>query len=233
MAPSRRLRLALAERAAAKFAAGRPIRLLDAGCGDGLLSLEIARHHPDWEVVGFDLREEALSSAADRARRHGIGNVGFQAADLTRELPESGFDAVLGIECLSEIPDDRAALAAMAGAIAAGGLFVVQAPEANWRPVLKSSAGTWREQVRQGYTAPELGEALAEAGLEQVEIEPTYRSTAALAQELRDRIKGSSPAVRALAFPPCAAAVRFELWGLTWGRANALLGTARKPAEPG
>jgi trans-aconitate methyltransferase len=228
LAPSRRLRLALAEQAIARFAAGRPIRVLDAGSGDGLLSLALAERHPEWALVGVDLRQDLVDAASRRAAERGLGQLGFQQADLTKPLPVSGFDVVMAVECLSEIPDDRAALAAMAGALAPGGLFVVQVPEESWRPILKSSAPVWREQVRQGYSDAGLRQALREAGLERVEVTPTYRTTAALAQEVRDRIKGRSLALRAAAFPAMAAAARLERWGLTGGRASALFATARR-----
>lgn len=129
MAPSRRLRLACAEQAVAEFAPARPLRILDAGCGDGLLSLALAKHHPQWSIVGMDLREDLLAGARERARNRGLANVSFEQADLTRPLAQSGFDVVMALECLSEIPDDRAALAALVGALAAGGMFVMQAPE--------------------------------------------------------------------------------------------------------
>ena len=232
MAPSRRLRMALAEEALAEFAAARPIRVLDAGCGDGLAALEIARRHPSWTLVGMDLSEGLLAGARERARSRDLDNVSFLAADLTRPpLPESGFDAVIALECLNEIPDDRAALRTMAGALAPGGLAVVQAPEAGWKPVLRGSDPTWRKEVRHGYSSEELAGALRDAGLEQVEVRPTYRNTAAAAQEVRDRIKDRGLALRAAAFPAMLAAVRAERWGLTGGRANALFSLSRRPAS--
>ena len=60
MAPARRLRLALADEIVSAEAGGRPIRLIDAGSGDGLLSLALAKRHPDWTVVGVDLRDDLL-----------------------------------------------------------------------------------------------------------------------------------------------------------------------------
>jgi len=230
MAPARRLRLALADQIVSAEAAGRPIRLLDAGAGDGLLSLALAKRHPEWSVVGVDLRDDMLEGARRRAAARELPNATFQAADLTGPLPDSGFDAVIALEILSEIPDDEGALRALAAALAPGGLLVVQVPDRDWKPVLKGSEPTWREQVRQGYSADELAAALRHAGLDSVEVRPTYRTTAALAQELRDRIKGSGLAVRALAFPFLAGAVRLERWGLTGGEAKAMVATARRPA---
>jgi len=71
--------------------------------------------------------------------------------------------------------------------------------------------------------------ALRQAGLDSIEVLPTYRTTAALAQELRDRIKDSSLVTRALAFPFLAGAVRLERWGVTGGEARAMVATARRP----
>jgi SAM-dependent methyltransferase len=233
MAPARRLRLRLreAERALADYGGGRPLRLLDAGCGDGLLTLVLAKRHPEWTLVGIDLREDLLAGARNRAAGRGLGNVEFQAADLLQPLPLSDFDAVIALECLSEIPDDRAALRAMFGATAPGALAAVQTPDRDWQPVLPGSPTTWREQVRQGYTRESLAELLAETGLEGVEVRGTYRSLAAAAQEIRDRIKRRSVWVRALAFPFLAAAVRLEHLGVTWGRPSAIFARGRRPAQ--
>ncbi|MGN6274824.1 MAG: class I SAM-dependent methyltransferase [Solirubrobacterales bacterium] len=226
MAPARRLRLALAEGevAARRGGSGR-LRVLDAGCGDGLLSLAMAKRHPRWSLVGIDLREDMLEGARQRAVARGLPNARFVAGNLEQPLPERDRDVVLAVECLSEIPDDRQALRMMRHALAPGGLLVVQVPERDWQPVLPGSSGTWREQVRQGYTAEQLEAALREAGFEDVQVRPTYRSLAAAAQEIRDRIKDRGLLVRLLAFPFLTAAVRLERRGLTWGRPNALLAT--------
>jgi trans-aconitate methyltransferase len=228
MAPARRLRLASVDEIVRRWAGERAIRVLDAGCGDGLLSLSLAKRHPRWSLVGVDLRDDMLEGARVRACARALPNVRFRAADLTAPLPEEGFDAVLAIECLGEIPDDEAALRTLVAALLPGGLFVAHVPERSWRPVLRG-APTWREQARQGYTLAGLGAALRQAGLERVDVRPTYRATAAAAQEIRDAIKDAPVAARAAAFPALAAAVRLERWGLTGGRANALLAVGSRP----
>jgi trans-aconitate methyltransferase len=229
MAPARRLRLALAEgEVASRLGAESRLRVLDAGCGDGLLSLAIAKRHPSWSLLGVDLRADLLDGARKRAAARGLPNVRFLPGNLEQPLPERDRDAVTAVECLSEIPDDRQALRMMGEALRPGGLLVVQVPERDWQPVLPGSAGTWREQVRQGYTAEQLRGMLEEAGLAEVEVRPTYRSLAAAAQEIRDRIKDRGLLVRLLAFPFLAGAVRLERAGLTWGRGNALLASGRR-----
>lgn len=229
MAPSRRLRLALAQREVAqRFGGDRRLRVLDAGCGDGLLSLAMAKQHPAWGMVGVDQREDLLEGARKRAAARALPNARFLAGDLEQPLPESGFDVVFAIECLEEIPGDRQALQMMFEALAHGGRLVAHVPERDWKPVLPGSSGIWREQVRQGYTAEQLQALLQEVGFTEVEVRPTYRSLAAAAQEVRDRIKDRGLLVRLLAFPFLAAAVRLERAGLTWGRGNALLASARR-----
>jgi trans-aconitate methyltransferase len=226
MAPARRLRLALAEgEVAARFGDEARLRVLDAGCGDGLLSLAMAKRHPTWALVGLDLREDLLEGARRRAVARGLPNARFASANLEQPLPERDRDAVTAVECLSEIPDDRQALRMMLEALRPGGLIVVQVPERDWQPVLPGSPGTWREQVRQGYTAEQLRTLFQDVGFTEVEVRPTYRSLAAAAQEIRDRIKDRGLLVRLLAFPFLAGAVGLERAGLTWGRGNALIAT--------
>jgi trans-aconitate methyltransferase len=229
MAPARRLRLALAEdEVVARLGADSRLRVLDAGCGDGLLSLAMAKRHPTWALVGIDLREDLLEGARRRAAARGLPNARFVPGNLEQPLPERERDAVTAVECLSEIPDDRLALQMMRDALRPGGLLVVQVPERDWQPVLPGSPGTWREQVRQGYTAEQLAALLEEIGFTDVQVRATYRSLAAAAQEVRDRIKDRGLLVRLLAFPFLAAAVRLERAGLTWGRGNALLASASR-----
>lgn len=228
-APSRRLRLTIVEQVLEAPADGRSLRVLDAGCGDGLLALALAKRHPDWELLGVDLREELLRGARARGRSRRLGNVRFERADLTQALPEGAFDVVLAIECLEEIEDDQAALRAMAAALAPGGTLVAHVPERSWRGILPGSPSTWRDQVRQGYSADEFCFALVGVGLEMVSVRATFRGTAVVAQELADRIKRAPLFLRTLVFPVMVAAVALERRGLTWGRGHALLAVARRP----
>lgn len=229
--PARRLRLALAVELLERRAGQRPLRVLDAGCGDGLLALAIAERHPSWSVVGIDLRDDMLAGARQRARARSLDNVEFKCADITAPLPLSGVDATLALECLAEIPDDARALRMMVAALAPGGLLVIQVPDRSWRPVLPGSAATWREEIRHGYEGGELVATLRGAGLVEIGVHPTFRATTVMAQELRDSLKQAPLAVRAVAAPAMIGAVRLELRGLAWGRPRALLAVGRRPAS--
>lgn len=232
LVPSRRLRFALALEALQQYGEHRAIRLLDAGCGDGRLSLAIAQRHPSWEIVGVDLLEAAVLTARKRARHLGVRNARFVRGDLVNLQSEKGFDAVLAIECLTEISDDHGALGMMATALVEGGILIVHVPQQSWTPILPGSPPTWRHEVRHGYSADEITQALRTAGVGAIHIRPTMQGSVTLAQEVQDRIKTRSLALRALVFPALVAAVRLERWGLTWGPDRAFLAIGlRKPSS--
>jgi SAM-dependent methyltransferase len=233
MAPARRLRLAaVLEAVECRTEPDRPLRVCDAGCGDGLLTLAIAQRHPAWAVVGLDVRDDLLSGARERARARALHNVRFEHGDLVEPFFEKDFDVVLAIECLSEIRDDAAALRMMAAALTPSGWLVAHVPERSWRPVLPRSATTWREEVRHGYSADELVMRLRRVGFQEVELTPQLRGTATVAQELRDRLKSGALGIRAAIYPAMLAAVRLERLGLTWGPPRALLAVAVRANRP-
>jgi SAM-dependent methyltransferase len=226
--PARRLRFAVAMQALEGFAGGRPLTILDAGCGEGLMAAAVARRHPDWRIVAADLDREGLRRATASLRASGIRNVHLVQLDLTRPLARACYDAVLALECLVEIPDDDAALRQMVQVLRPDGLLLSHVPERNWRPVLPGSADTWRHEVRHGYLELEIKEKLEHAGAEVTAVVRTTRGTVALAQEIRDRCKGRSLKVQAALYPLILGAVWFERAGATWGPARAMLVEARR-----
>jgi SAM-dependent methyltransferase len=88
-------------------------RLLDVGCGPGVLTCAYALALPDAEVVGVDAVPEAVACAEELARRVGAGNVSFVVADFAG--PQSGppggeFDQLIAVTALGDggvYPQDR------------------------------------------------------------------------------------------------------------------------------
>ncbi len=228
MTPCRRLRFELVIGAVEAEDANRPLQILDAGSGEGILAIELARRHPNWQIVAADRNHAML----ERGRRHcaltGTTNVDFVHADLTGDLGRDQFDVVMAVECLEEIIDDEGALRAMTHALRPGGRLIVHVPLRDWAPVLPGSAQTWRHEVRHGYSAREIKAKMEASGLAVDSVRPTARSAVFLGQEITDRLKQSSLRLRTMMLPVIVAAERLERRRVTWGPHRALLVDAHR-----
>ena len=218
---ARRLRFALTADALERFANGGSLTVLDAGCGEGALAQLLAKRHPDWNIVAADSDEFQLERARGRLHESRTKNVQVRQLDLTGDLGQSVYDAVLAIECLVEISDDDAAIASMAAALRPGGLFIAHVPAWDWTPVLPRSETTWRHQVRHGYDAEILTSKLSGVGLTVSSIRPSTRVMVRVVQELRDRVKNRSN-LRLAVYPMSLVAVELERHGFAWGHPRAL-----------
>jgi ubiquinone/menaquinone biosynthesis C-methylase UbiE len=103
------------------LAAAPPRRLLDVGCGTGLLGARLRDALPETRVVCCDFSLGMLRHAASHA-----GALGFVQGDALR-LPfaAASFDALVCTEAFHWFPDQPAALAEFHRVLAAGGRLVV------------------------------------------------------------------------------------------------------------
>jgi 2-polyprenyl-6-hydroxyphenyl methylase / 3-demethylubiquinone-9 3-methyltransferase len=98
-------------------------RVLDVGCGGGILTEAMARSGA--KVTGIDLSDKALSVARLHQLESGV-KVDYRliaAEALVAEEP-AGFDVVTCMELLEHVPDPASLVAACAGLVKAGGLIV-------------------------------------------------------------------------------------------------------------
>lgn len=227
LTPARRLRFALVADALETFAAGRPLDVLDAGCGDGALAVRLARRHPEWQVTGADLDDALLERARGAAARSHASNAHFVRADLTGDLGSAAYDAVASVEALEEIEADADALRSLVAALRPGGLLVLHVPERAWRPVFPRTASTWRNEVRHGYAAAELRSRVAALGVFEIRVDASCRTLVRGAQELCDLAGSARPTLRAALATVLAPAAALERrWA--WGRGRALLLVGRR-----
>jgi 2-polyprenyl-6-hydroxyphenyl methylase / 3-demethylubiquinone-9 3-methyltransferase len=99
-------------------------RVLDVGCGGGILAESMARAGA--HVLGIDLSQACLDVAHLHALDSGVelDYRAVSAEDLARERP-ADFDAVTCMELLEHVPDPEAMLASLAALVRPGGDVIV------------------------------------------------------------------------------------------------------------
>lgn len=103
------------------------MRVLDIGCGAGDVSLAAsAIVGPTGSVLGVDRDPEAVARAGRRVAHAGVGNASFRVADLSGDLPEGPFDAVVGRLVLMYSPDPAALLRRLRTLLVPGGILAFQ-----------------------------------------------------------------------------------------------------------
>jgi ubiquinone/menaquinone biosynthesis C-methylase UbiE len=96
-------------------------RVLDVGCGTGLLAARLRRELPGTRFVGLDYSHGMLHHARERDAA-----VAWVHADALRlPLRDAAFDAVLSTEAFHWFPDQRAALAEFHRVLGPGGRILV------------------------------------------------------------------------------------------------------------
>ena len=101
-----------------------PLHILDAGCGSGVSSDYLVHLNPEARVTALDISPKALAVAQERLRRSGgEQHVRFHCISLL-EAPSLGrFQLINSVGVLHHMADPAAGLAALARALAEGGIL--------------------------------------------------------------------------------------------------------------
>jgi ubiquinone/menaquinone biosynthesis C-methylase UbiE len=102
------------------------MRLLDAGCGPGSITVGLAEAVAPGETVGIDADPEAIDGARALAAERGVTNVRFEVGDvyaLPRE--DASFDAVFSNALLQHLADPGDAVREMHRVLRAGGIVAI------------------------------------------------------------------------------------------------------------
>ncbi|MBN8510019.1 MAG: methyltransferase domain-containing protein [Burkholderiales bacterium] len=141
-APHSGLQAAMAAEVLARLALRGDERLLDLGCGDGKLSVQVAQRLAQGSVLGVDASADMIGWA----QRHfgEVPNLRFEVADA-RALPyREAFDQVLSFNALHWVPDQEAALRGIRRALRPGGRALLRLVTRSETTSLEAMA----EQVR-------------------------------------------------------------------------------------
>lgn len=149
----------------ALVAASRPApfgRVLDAGCGTGLMAAALAEAGGWSDLVGVDLSPEMVA----RAEARGVYDaliVGEVVAALA-ERPAAQ-DLVVAADVLVYLGDLAPFLAAAAAALVPGGLVAVSVEKAGAGEAAGGAGWVLRDSLRFAHSAAHLADAAARAGL--------------------------------------------------------------------
>lgn len=155
------------------------MRVLDVGCGNGEVSLLLARLvGKSGQVIGIDRDARAIDAARRRALDFMLTNMTFAQADLS--APPAGFapvDALVGRRVLMYLSDPVAAIRVLLPGLRPGGLVIFQESDATMLPGRlvpmplheRVNRWIWQTVAREGgniHMRFQLPAVLAQAGLE-------------------------------------------------------------------
>lgn len=111
----------------ANLGLGPGMRVLDAGCGPGRLTMELAKAvGPSGSVVAIDIQQRMLTRVREKALRAGVANIDCRQGALgAGAIAGEMFDRAVLSTVLGEIPDRKAALKEIYAALRRGGVLAI------------------------------------------------------------------------------------------------------------
>ena len=151
--------------------------VLDLGSGGGIdVLLSARRVGPAGKAYGLDMTDDMLELARENQRKAGVENVEFLKGEIEAiPLPEAAVDVIISNCVINLSADKRRVLAEAFRVLRPGGRFAVSdivvrgdVPEG-----LRRNVELWIGCVAGALEETEYRNLLAEAGFEDIEVEPT------------------------------------------------------------
>jgi len=100
--------------------------IIDLGCGNGLLTIELARRMPNGRVIGIEASREMIDLARENVARSGISNISLTNMDALNIDFHEEFDALYSNSAIHWILDLKEMYRLIFGSLKPGGRIMVQ-----------------------------------------------------------------------------------------------------------
>lgn len=214
------------------------LRVIDAGCGDGTWTAEIATRRPGWQMLGIDIEDAQIQRASSDAKRLGLPNVRYQTSNFLDFRSAQRVELVLSVSSAHYLVEQGlgpAVFSAFSDWLADGGRLVLFGPRRSCDiPMLRGLPKPFA--TRDVLAVDGLRSLCESANLEIEQILAVGRLPGTIAKQLA-RVGESSAAARAALYP-----LQLGLVGLDRARppasaaavrSSALLLVARRRARSG
>lgn len=112
------------------LAGAKNLSILNAGCGSGELSLQLA--DAGHRVLGIDPSPDYIELARRNGQRAGVRHCSFQVCSIEEFPSDEAFDCVVATDVLEHIADDAAALAKLVKLVKPEGTILLTVPAGPW-----------------------------------------------------------------------------------------------------
>lgn len=187
---------------------GEVKKILDLGCGRGVLCYTLARLLPHADIRGVDIDADRVASNNVIAGRLGLDNCSFAVGTISAEdAPPGGpFDMVISVDCIEHVEDDIEFLRGVGRVLPPGGRLFLHTPTLYRNPLGARRRLNFEIEghVRVGYRPEELADKIKAAGLDLVRLYPTFGVLETLANEWEyaiTRARGEKKLLFGLLFP--------------------------------
>jgi len=150
--------------------------ILDAGCGPGIFTFEIAKMLPASKITGIDIDSKLIDTDNKIAKVTGIKNCTFEVQDILSMNYTDNFDLVLSVDNLEHIENDEQALKCFYTSLKNGGTLLIHVPGyyRRWKFFGWAENFYVEGHYRPGYTKDQITEKLIKAGFKIKEAHYTY-----------------------------------------------------------
>jgi 2-polyprenyl-3-methyl-5-hydroxy-6-metoxy-1,4-benzoquinol methylase len=162
-----------------RLPAGKDLRALDIGCGNGAFTMGLALR--GYDCLGLSWDAESQKRSGERAAICGADKAKFEICDVRfldkRKNLYDTADVIICLECIEHIFDDAKLMRDISACLKPGGKLLLTAPNYDYKPITGGYAGKAvvsktedGGHVRVGYTESGLRDLCKNAGLEVDEI---------------------------------------------------------------